>query len=150
MAQHNYRVITAAGDLALEGDHNYILILTPERLLYLLISRPQLQIDHLFIDEAHKILNSTYYNSLLKASKKVKNVILLSATPIVHDGVEYLRLVKLLNPQKYNNTKLHIFISGDFNEKNICSILSNSFYNTYTCSSKSMYKRCAKRINYLR
>ena len=39
LAQHNYRVVTAAGDLALEGEHNYILILTPERLLYLLVGR---------------------------------------------------------------------------------------------------------------
>ena len=51
----NYRVVTAASDIALEEEHNYIFVLTPERLLYLLISQPKVQIDYLFIDEAHKL-----------------------------------------------------------------------------------------------
>lgn len=55
LSEHNYKVVTAAGDIALEGLHNFILVLTPERLLYLLISKPDLQIDYLFIDEAHKL-----------------------------------------------------------------------------------------------
>ena len=55
LSEHNYKVVTAAGDIALEGKHNFILVLTPERLLYLLISKPDLQIDYLFIDEAHKL-----------------------------------------------------------------------------------------------
>lgn len=32
-----------------------MLILTPERLLYLLLEKPDLKLDYLFIDEAHKI-----------------------------------------------------------------------------------------------
>ena len=55
LSEHNYKVVTAAGDIALEGLHNFIFVLTPERLLYLLISKPELQIDYLFIDEAHKL-----------------------------------------------------------------------------------------------
>ena len=45
----NYRVVTAASDIVLEEEHNFILVLTPERLLYLLISKPDLQVDYLFI-----------------------------------------------------------------------------------------------------
>lgn len=51
----NYRVVTAAGDIMLEGEHNFIFVLTPERLLYLLISKPNVRLDYVFIDEAHKI-----------------------------------------------------------------------------------------------
>ena len=51
----NYRVVTAAGDIVLEGEHNFIFVLTPERLLYLLISKPNIRLDYVFIDEAHKI-----------------------------------------------------------------------------------------------
>ena len=36
----NYSVVTAASDYSLEEDHNFILVMTPERLLYLLISKP--------------------------------------------------------------------------------------------------------------
>ena len=45
----NYRVVTATSDISLEEEHNFILVLTPERLLYLLISKPELQVDYLFI-----------------------------------------------------------------------------------------------------
>ena len=51
----NYRVVTAASDIALEENHNFIFVLTPERLLYLLISNPSLEVDYLFVDEAHKL-----------------------------------------------------------------------------------------------
>lgn len=51
----NYRVVTAASDIALEEKHNFIFVLTPERLLYLLISNPSLEVDYLFVDEAHKL-----------------------------------------------------------------------------------------------
>ena len=51
----NYRVVTAASDIALEEEHNFVFVLTPERLLYLLISNPDLHVDYLFIDEAHKL-----------------------------------------------------------------------------------------------
>lgn len=55
MKRCNYRVVTAASDIALEENHNFIFVLTPERLLYLLISNPSLEVDYLFVDEAHKL-----------------------------------------------------------------------------------------------
>ena len=59
--------------------------------------------DMIIIDEAHKILNSPYYSVLYSATIKTRNVILLSATPIVHDGIEYLRLMKMVNPSRYKS-----------------------------------------------
>ena len=38
LEKRNYRVVSAASDIALEEKHNFIFVLTPERLLYLLIS----------------------------------------------------------------------------------------------------------------
>lgn len=52
---HNYRIVTAGGDIVLEGEHNFIFVLTPERLLYLLINRPNIDLDYVFVDEAHKL-----------------------------------------------------------------------------------------------
>ena len=34
LEEQNYRVVTAASDISLEEEHNFILIMTPERLLY--------------------------------------------------------------------------------------------------------------------
>jgi hypothetical protein len=55
LEEMNYSVVTAASDYSLEEDHNFILVMTPERLLYLLISKPEFKIDYIFIDEAHKM-----------------------------------------------------------------------------------------------
>ena len=56
LANNNYKVITSGNSLFLKQDGlNYIMVLTPERLLYTLMSYPSISIDYLFIDEAHKI-----------------------------------------------------------------------------------------------
>ena len=62
LREFGYHIVTAAGDAALQVKpkspderRNYILIMTPERLLYLLINEKELHIDYLFIDEAHKV-----------------------------------------------------------------------------------------------
>lgn len=55
LQEMNYSVVTAASDFSLEEEHNFILVMTPERLLYLLISKPDFILDYVFIDEAHKM-----------------------------------------------------------------------------------------------
>lgn len=55
LATRNYRIVTTGGDIVLEGEHSFIFVLTPERLLYLLINRPDIDLDYVFIDEAHKL-----------------------------------------------------------------------------------------------
>lgn len=109
LAQHNYRVVAAAGDLALEGNHNFILILTPERLLYLLISKPQLQIDHLFIDEAHKMSGKNsrgpfYYKVVDMLASRDKKPHFIFASPNIPNPEVYLKL--LPNTDAYENQKL--------------------------------------------
>lgn len=51
----DYRAVTSANSLAVEEKHNFIFVLTPERLLYLLMSRPDITIGFAFIDEAQNI-----------------------------------------------------------------------------------------------
>ena len=58
LQQYGYHIVTAAGDAALklEDESRYhIYIMTPERLLYLLINEKDARIDYLFVDEAQKI-----------------------------------------------------------------------------------------------
>lgn len=55
LQDRNYRVITSAGEMALEGKHHFILFMTPERLLYLLSQYPQFPLRYLFVDEAQKL-----------------------------------------------------------------------------------------------
>ena len=59
LEKYNYRVVTSSGDIALKEDHHFIFILTPERMLYLLMDKPDLAIDYIFIDEAHKLSGVT-------------------------------------------------------------------------------------------
>lgn len=55
LEEYDYRIVTSSNDVAMAQKHNYVFVLTPERLLYLLIEHNELELDYLFIDEAHKI-----------------------------------------------------------------------------------------------
>ena len=98
LEKRNYRVVSAASDIALEEDHNYIFVLTPERLLYLLISRPELQIDYLFLDEAHKLSGKNsrgpfYYKVVDMLLKRPKKPHFIFASPNIPNPQVYLRLM---------------------------------------------------------
>lgn len=98
LAENNYRLVTSAGALALKEDHNFILVLTPERLLYLLISNPELNIDHLFIDEAHKIStkgsrSAFYYKVVDMLSRRDKKPNIIFASPNIPNPEIYLKLI---------------------------------------------------------
>ena len=98
LSSKNYRIVTAAGDIALEEDHNFVLVLTPERLLYLLISKPDLQINYLFIDEAHKLSGK---NSRGPFNYKIVDMLMnrpqrphfIFASPNIPNPQVYLRLL---------------------------------------------------------
>jgi len=98
LAERNYTLVTAAGALQLKkGDMNFIFVLTPERLLYLLIGKPDVRIDYLFIDEAHKISakdsrSAFYYKVVDMISQKQKPHILF-ASPNIPNPEVYLRLL---------------------------------------------------------
>jgi hypothetical protein len=99
LARCNYSVVTAASDIALEDEsQNFILVMTPERLLYLLIARPHFDLDYLFIDEAHKLsgINSRapfYYKVVDKLVHRQKKPHFIFASPNIPNPQVYLRLM---------------------------------------------------------
>ena len=108
LAEHNYKVVTAAGDVALEGKHNFILVLTPERLLYLLISKPDLQIDYLFIDEAHKLSGKNsrapfYYKTVDMLLKRNAGTHFIFASPNIPNPEVYLKLLTDIETEENDN-----------------------------------------------
>ena len=98
LKEKNYKVVNSAGSLMLEGDHNFIFVLTPERLLYLLISNPHINIHHLFIDEAHKISvrdgrSAFYYKVVDMLEEREIKPHIVFASPNIPNPEVYLGLV---------------------------------------------------------
>ena len=104
--EKNYRIVTSAGAMALEQNHNYIFILTPERLLYTLIKYDNLLIDYIFIDEAHKISekdsrSAFYYkvvDMLLQRQNKPK---IFFASPNIPNPQVFLNIVSNSNNENF-------------------------------------------------
>ena len=140
LEKRNYRVVSAASDIALEEDHNYIFVLTLERLLYLLISRPELQIDYLFLDEAHKLSGKNsrgpfYYKVVDMLLKRPKKPHFIFASLNIPNPQVYLRL---MNDVIENNdeSKLASTYSPVIQVKFLLDLLGQkvSVYNEHTQS----------------
>ena len=66
--------------------------------------------DFLIVDEVHRYLpDKNQYQSLHTVSSLASNVLLLSATPVQQRKEEYLDLLRLLQPQKYDSYTLGQF-----------------------------------------
>ena len=109
----NYRVVSAASDIALEEEHNYIFALTPERLLYLLISQPKVQIDYLFVDEAHKLSGKNsrapfYYKVVDMLLKREHKPHFIFASPNIPNPQVYLRMMTDIEAGDDSNLAIHI------------------------------------------
>lgn len=105
----NYHVISAASDMALEihPDHNFILVMTPERLLYLLNDNKDFRLDYLFIDEAHKMngRNSRapfYYSVVDELCRREQRPHFIFASPNIPNPQDYLRLIATGQYDKQN------------------------------------------------
>lgn len=102
LAEKNYRVVTAGGAISLQQDHNFVLVLTPERLLYLLLERPNFKLDYLFIDEAHKISSKDsrspfYYKIVDLLSKRENKPHFIFSSPNIPNPDVYLNLTNTSN-----------------------------------------------------
>ena len=61
--------------------------------------------DFVIVDEAHRLLqNNKNYRIIYTISKSVNNILFLSATPVQQQKNEYLKLLRLIAPQKYDDT----------------------------------------------
>lgn len=93
----NYRIVTSTGDIALEQDHHFIYIMTPERFLYLL-NTTEHTASYIFIDEAHKISakdkrSAFYYQVVSKLMKMDMEPVICFASPNIPNPEEYLKLI---------------------------------------------------------
>ena len=64
--------------------------------------------DFVIIDEAHRYLEC-YYDVAHTLSQNTKNILLLSATPVQQRQEEYLSLLRLLLPEKYDSYSVEQF-----------------------------------------
>ena len=106
LVEKNYRIVTSAGAMALEQNHNFIFILTPERLLYTLIRYENLSIDYVFIDEAHKIAekdsrSAFYYKVVDMLLQRPKRSKIFFASPNIPNPQVFL---KILSNNENNNS----------------------------------------------
>lgn len=98
LKEKNYRIVTSAGAMALEEEHNFIFAMTPERLLYLLILMKDIPIEYLFIDEAHKISkkdgrSAFYYKVVDILSQRSAPPHIIFASPNIPNPEVYLQLI---------------------------------------------------------
>jgi superfamily II DNA or RNA helicase len=137
LEEKNYKVVNAASDIALEGKHNFILVLTPERLLYLLIGKPELQIDYLFVDEAHKMSGKNsrgpfYYKTVDMLKNRDNPPHFIFASPNVPNPEVYLRL--LTDISEHKDKKLRTTFSPVTQVKFLLDLQNHeiSVYNEHT------------------
>lgn len=98
LKEKNYRIVTSAGAMSLEEEHNFIFAMTPERLLYLLILMKDIPIEYLFIDEAHKISkkdgrSAFYYKVVDMLSQRSTPPHIIFASPNIPNPEVYLQLI---------------------------------------------------------
>lgn len=98
LKERNYRLVTSAGAIVLKEKHNFIFVLTPERLLYLLISNPDIPIHYLFVDEAHKLSeidsrSPFYYKVIDKLLEREEKPHIIFASPNIPNPEIYLKSI---------------------------------------------------------
>lgn len=106
--QYKYRILTNSNINDFVGDepYNYILILTPERLISYISQENNPSIGFVFVDEAHKLANEkdsrsvTTYTSIEKIIKKYGNVKLYFSSPNVSNPEVFLELFDRNKPNR--------------------------------------------------
>lgn len=159
LAEYNYRLVTSASALALKQKHNFIMILTPERLLYLLISNPNIDIDYLFIDEAHKIStkgsrSAFYYKVVDMLNQRQKKTRMIFASPNIPNPEIYLKLIpdttnevkQKLTTSFTPVTQLKYFIDFPNREIQLYNTYSDTFTNVANMKESATFYRLLSRI----
>lgn len=112
LEEYDYRIVTSSNDVAMAQKHNYVFVLTPERLLYLLIEHNELELDYLFIDEAHKISSKDkrsafYYQAVEMLAEREHRPHIIFASPNIPNPEVFLELIPdadLFTDCKYAST----------------------------------------------
>jgi superfamily II DNA or RNA helicase len=106
---YGYKVATNSNvsDIPAEKSQQYLLVLTPERLLSYLSQKQNPPIGYLFVDEAHKIAAEkdtraiTAYNAIAKTLRINPSVNLYFASPNVANPEVFLKLFKRDEKKSY-------------------------------------------------
>lgn len=106
---YNYRILTnsSVSDSVGEENYNYILVLTPERLISYLNQKDNPPIGFIFVDEAHKLANEkdsrsvTSYTAIENAIKKYGNIKLYFSSPNVSNPEVFLELFNRNNKNTF-------------------------------------------------
>ena len=101
MKKEDYRIVTSAGAYILQEEadlHNFIFIMTPERLMYLLIAFESMPIEYVFVDEAQKISlpdgrSAFYYKVVSMLGHREHRPHFVFASPNIPNPEVYLQLV---------------------------------------------------------
>ncbi|MEI6820550.1 MAG: SNF2-related protein [Bacteroidota bacterium] len=102
--------------------------------------------DMCVVDETHKLLNNNnLYTSVYNFSGDVKELLLLSATPILQREDEYYRLLKILNPKRFDTINLTQFTNLMEKQRKIRDLVYDmmkdlSDYNEYNLSGDFINK----------
>lgn len=59
--------------------------------------------DFIIVDEIHRVLGDSMYDQVFKLSMNSRSMLLLSATPVQQKRQEYLQLLRLVLPERYNS-----------------------------------------------
>lgn len=150
IVSHNYRLITNVGDLALSLSHNFVFIMTPERLLYLVNNKEDLKLDYVFVDEAHKLSSNDtrspiYYDLLDKISRMHEIPHIFFSSPNIPNPEIYLKLLRNGNL----NNKIHVTFSPVSQIKYLVELDQSGSVSVYNDYSKTFIKmgNDSKRIN---
>ncbi len=71
-------------------------------------------VDMMIIDEAHRVTQTKYLSQddlkvIVEASKRVKHILLLSATPVRSNELAFLQMLELVDPGNYNAADVESF-----------------------------------------
>ena len=105
LTEKDYRIVSAIGEIYLQQEHNFIFIMTPERMHHLLIERPDLRIDFVFVDEAHKMSErggrASYYCKVIPQLRNLaKTPTVVFASPNIPNPEIYLGTIPGVQPSK--------------------------------------------------
>ena len=123
-AQWTTELLFKFGILEGENENDYFLVI--ENIEELENEDCNTKWDFVIVDEVHNCLREqSEYEKIHRLSKNAENIILLSATPIQQRREEYLKLLRLIQPDIYDNVEIDDF-AGLVDKQNQISQLTHS------------------------
>jgi ATP-dependent helicase HepA len=82
--------------------------------------------DFVIVDEVHRLLHDKNYQKYHTLSQKTDNILLLSATPLQCVSIDFLNLLRLLDPNKYDSYTKESFESLVLLQSNLSNVIMNA------------------------